>query len=254
MKWFKHKTNMRHDIKLKRVISKYGLEGYGLYNLIIESIVESLETDSPLPILQDNVDDIADFYNANSAKVQEMTQFMVKQGLFDFTNNNEVVCIKVYKHLQSSQTRSEQIRRLISSYNKESPKLSQAVSDNCEEETTQDNTTQEEKRIDYTVTDSIIDYYNEITSQKRKHSKTSREPIHARLCDYSIDDCKHVINVKYAEWKDDPKMSQYITIETFFRPSNFEKYLNQKIVEKKTGSTPTKEEIKNKDYKAGWND
>lgn len=243
---------MRHDIKLKRVISKYGLEGYGLYNLIIESIVESLETDNPLPILQDNVDDIADFYNANSAKVQEMTQFMVNQGLFDFTNNNEIVCIKVYKHLQSSQTRSHQIRQLISSYNRENPQLSQAVLDNCEEETRTEKTTQEQKRIDYKITDSIIDYYNSITGQKRKHSKSSRTPIHARLADYSPDDCKHVINVKYAEWKDDPKMSQYITIETMFRASHFEKYLNQKMPKKKPSSTPSKEEIKNTDYGKGW--
>ena len=142
MKWFKHKANMRHDVKLKRVIAKYGLEGYGLYNLIIESIVESLETESPLPILQDNVEDIAMFYNANSSHVAEMVSYMANQGLFDFTDNKEIVCVKVYKHLQASQTRSEQIRKLIASYDiKQLP--SKTVFDNCEEQTTQDYTTQD---------------------------------------------------------------------------------------------------------------
>jgi hypothetical protein len=46
MKWFKHKANMRHDVKLKRVIAKYGLEGYGLYNLIIESTISEVKRSS----------------------------------------------------------------------------------------------------------------------------------------------------------------------------------------------------------------
>ncbi len=47
MQYFKHQANMRHDIKIKRLINKYGLEGYGLYNLIVESITESLSTAEP---------------------------------------------------------------------------------------------------------------------------------------------------------------------------------------------------------------
>ena len=62
---------MRHDVKIKRVISKYGLEGYGLYNLALESITESLSTASPLPDLQETCEDIAEFYNGNTAKINE---------------------------------------------------------------------------------------------------------------------------------------------------------------------------------------
>jgi len=76
--------------------------------------------------------------------------------------------------------------------------------------------------------DLIIDYFNEITGQKRKHSKTSRTPIHSRLNDgFNITESMHVIKVKYEEWKDNNDMKKYLTIETLFRPSNFEKYLNQ---------------------------
>lgn len=146
MKWFKHKSNMRHDIKLKRVINRYGLEGYGLYNLILESIVESLETESPLPILQDNVDDIATFYNANSTHIAEMVSYMVNQGLFDFTKNNEIICIKVYKYLQSNQTRSKQIRELITSFDSKML-LSETVLDNCEEQNrTEENRTEQNNK------------------------------------------------------------------------------------------------------------
>ncbi len=78
--------------------------------------------------------------------------------------------------------------------------------------------------------DLIIDYYNKVTSQQRRYSKASRLPIRARLNDqFSIDECKKVIESKYSQWRNDEDMAKYITIETFFRPSHFEKYLNQEV-------------------------
>ena len=86
----------------------------------------------------------------------------------------------------------------------------------------------EEKKGKYFLHDSIIDYYNEVTGQKRRYTKTSRTPIAARLNEGFLEiDCRNVIDRKYHEWKTNPDMAKYITIETFFRPSHFEKYLNQ---------------------------
>ncbi len=117
MQYFKHQSNMRHDIKIKRIISKYGLEGYGLYNLIIESITESLSTDSPLPDLQETCEDIAEFYNGNTAKINEIMSYMLNQGLFDLDElTGKVLCNKVYKFLDTSQTRSEKVREMIKAY------------------------------------------------------------------------------------------------------------------------------------------
>lgn len=82
----------------------------------------------------------------------------------------------------------------------------------------------------------VIDYFNKITSQKRRYSKSSKDPISARLSDnYSMDDCKSVIDKKYKEWSNSKDMAKHITIETFFRPSNFEKYLNQDVEESSSG-------------------
>ncbi len=44
---------------------------------------------------------------------------------------------------------------------------------------------------------------------------------------YTKEDCKEVITKMNNKWKDDIKMKEYITIETLFRVSKFEKYLNQ---------------------------
>lgn len=117
MQYFKHMTNMRNDIKIKRLIAKYGLEGYGLYNLILESITESLTTDSPIPDLQETCEDIAEFYNGNTARINEIAAFMVGQGLIELDEiSTRITCIKIYKYLEQSQTRSKQIREMIGSY------------------------------------------------------------------------------------------------------------------------------------------
>ncbi len=84
-----------------------------------------------------------------------------------------------------------------------------------------------EESQDFTLTDNIIDYFNTVTNQKRKYSKASRDPISARLNEgQTEEECKTVISKMFKMWKGDPKMEKHITIETLFRPSNFEKYLS----------------------------
>jgi hypothetical protein len=108
---------MRHDLKIKRVISRYGLEGYGLYCLILESITESLSNESPMPELSETCEDIAEFYNGNTARINEIANFMMNQGLFDLSEvDGHIICHKVYKFLDTSATRSDKLRKMISDY------------------------------------------------------------------------------------------------------------------------------------------
>jgi len=108
---------MRNDVKINRLIRKYGLEGYGLYNLIVESIAESLSSDHPIPELEETAEDIADKYRGDTAKISEMMQFMLKQGLFEVDEiTGRILCRKIYKFIDKSQTRSEEIRSMIESY------------------------------------------------------------------------------------------------------------------------------------------
>ena len=81
------------------------------------------------------------------------------------------------------------------------------------------------------VYDEIIKYLNDKTgSHFKPTSKSTQRLINGRLSEnYSIDDFKHVIDVKTLEWKNDSKMSKYLTPDTLFNASKFEKYLNQKM-------------------------
>lgn len=45
MKWFKHMTNMRNDLFVKKIRKEFGLEGYAIYNLILEIYAEACGKD-----------------------------------------------------------------------------------------------------------------------------------------------------------------------------------------------------------------
>ena len=75
----------------------------------------------------------------------------------------------------------------------------------------------------------IIDYLNEKAGKKFKNSigKTIKL-INARFSEgFTLEDFKHVIDVKVEEWKDSD-MSKYIRPATLFS-GNFESYLNQEL-------------------------
>lgn len=81
--------------------------------------------------------------------------------------------------------------------------------------------------------DEVIDYLNMRTGSNYRHSESSRKNIRARLREkFTVQDCKDVIDKKCVEWMN-TDMQQYLNTETLFRPSHFEKYLNQKAVQKK---------------------
>jgi uncharacterized phage protein (TIGR02220 family) len=75
----------------------------------------------------------------------------------------------------------------------------------------------------------IIDYLNEKAGKKFKHtSKANQAAVTARWKEgHRIDDFKHVIDVKADDWLG-TEWENYLCPETLFRPSKFEKYLNQK--------------------------
>jgi uncharacterized phage protein (TIGR02220 family) len=80
----------------------------------------------------------------------------------------------------------------------------------------------------------IIDYLNEKANRRyRPSTPKTREHIRARWSEgYRLDDFKHVIDVKVADWLGDDKMDRYLCPDTLFG-TKFEKYLNQPM--KKSG-------------------
>lgn len=78
----------------------------------------------------------------------------------------------------------------------------------------------------------IIAYLNEKTG--KRYSATSRVNqghMSARLREgFTVEDFKHVIDVKCFQWKDDPKMAKFLRPETLFG-TKFDRYLNEEKVQ-----------------------
>lgn len=74
----------------------------------------------------------------------------------------------------------------------------------------------------------VIDYLNEKTNSKYlATSSVAQKDVKARIKEYSVEDCKYVIDVKCKEWLG-TNMEKFLRPSTLFRKSKFEEYVNEK--------------------------
>lgn len=74
----------------------------------------------------------------------------------------------------------------------------------------------------------LIDYLNQKTGRRYRHTASNIRLIVARLSEgYTPDDVAHVIERKCAEWINDPQMSQYLRPSTLFNATKFNDYAGQ---------------------------
>ena len=87
----------------------------------------------------------------------------------------------------------------------------------------------EEKNIYSAAVNQVIDYLNKVLGTKySSKSKSTSEKITARLKEgHTFEDFKTVIDKKFKQWGDDPKMAKFLRPETLFAASHFESYLNE---------------------------
>lgn len=97
-------------------------------------------------------------------------------------------------------------------------------------ETTTETTTEDilSGKPDHIPYQEIMSYFNQQAGTSyRASSKATQRLISARTNEgFTVDDFKKVIDIKVANWKDDPKMSQYLRPATLFG-TKFESYLNE---------------------------
>lgn len=76
--------------------------------------------------------------------------------------------------------------------------------------------------------EEVISYLNEKSGKRyRASTEATRKMIRARLSEgYTLDDFKHVIDVKCSQWLG-TEHEKYLRPETLFRPSHFESYVNE---------------------------
>jgi uncharacterized phage protein (TIGR02220 family) len=166
---------------------------------------------------------IADKLNISESKVQRILKSFENEHQIEQqpSNQNRLITIVNWQEYQSNEQQIEQ------PMNNERTTSEQRV-----------NTNKNDKN-DKNIYKDIVEYLNQKTGSKFKHtSKATQRHINGRLSEgFSLDDFKIVIDKKVIEWKDNPKMSQYLRPETLFG-TKFEGYLYQKEVKGNPQSTP----------------
>ena len=87
---------------------------------------------------------------------------------------------------------------------------------------------------DHSKAKEIIAYLNDKADKHFRNTQSNYKTIEARLKDYSIDDLKRVIDNKCSSWLN-TNMDKYLRIETLFRASKIDGYLNEKVDTRNTG-------------------
>jgi hypothetical protein len=75
---------MADDARIKLLIDRYGIEGYGIYCLLLEDVTKNMSTVKPTPFSELSASDMAEFYKCDSNKVLEIMLYMERIGLLNF--------------------------------------------------------------------------------------------------------------------------------------------------------------------------
>ena len=78
--------------------------------------------------------------------------------------------------------------------------------------------------------EEVIVFMNKLYKKNYKHdSEYTTKGLRVRLTEHSVEDILKVVANRYAEWKDDAVMMKHLNPTTIFRPSKFNKYLEEAL-------------------------
>lgn len=147
MQWFKHDSASHMDAKLKRVIIKYGMSGYGLYWYCIELIVRRIDANNTTFELDHDAEIIAHDTGINYKLVEEMMAYMVELELFE-RSTGIISCLRLAENLSQSMTSNPTMRALISKI-KSCPHHDPIMTPSCPDKIRLDKIRSENNNIDH---------------------------------------------------------------------------------------------------------
>ena len=124
MQWFKHDTDAITDAKIKKLIMRFGADGYAIYFHCIELIAGSVSEHNITFELEHDAEIIADNLKIQGTsdtsavdRVNQIMRYIVSLGLFE-ENNGHIFCFKILKRLDTSMTSNPKMREIITSAKK----------------------------------------------------------------------------------------------------------------------------------------
>jgi len=119
VKWFKHDTDASTDARVKKLILRYGTNGYAIYFHCLELIAGDISETNITFELEHDAEIIADNLKVQGTAsqsaidlVNEIMRYIVDLGLFE-EQNSQIFCFKMLKRLDSSMTSNPLFRKMI---------------------------------------------------------------------------------------------------------------------------------------------
>ena len=119
MQWFKHNTNAMQEAKLKKVVLRYGAEGYAVYFHCLELIAGAVSDSNITFELEHDSEIIADNLKIKGTTdkspidvVEEIMRYIVELGLFE-ESGNKIICYSLLRALDTSMTSNKRFRAFI---------------------------------------------------------------------------------------------------------------------------------------------
>ena len=170
--------------------------------------------------------------NISVATIEKRLNELIEIGLLKVYENNGEKYIEVVDFEKHQTFRKDYVRK--HEYPKPNTKSYKVVRSRTESPTN----INKDKLIE--IKEKIIDHFNKTTSQKRSYTcDETNKLINGRLDEgKTLNDFKHVIDTKTAQWLNDSKMRKFLRPSTLFRPANFEDYLNENYEDPKKAKIP----------------
>jgi len=124
MRWFMHDTDASADAKIKKLLMRFGSEGYAVYFHCIELIAGTIspanitfELEHDAEIIADNLKIKGDAGISGIDKVNSIMKYIIELGLFE-DRDGKIFCMKLAKRLNQSMTSNPVMRKMIADISK----------------------------------------------------------------------------------------------------------------------------------------
>lgn len=118
MKWFKHQTNSGYSAKLRKLLIRYGVKGYGLYYYCIELIAGNFTSENITFELEHDSQILAYDLKMDSAEIEEIIKYCIKLELFDLNPTTQrIIYIGLLEEMDNTMSQHPCIKSLKTSEN-----------------------------------------------------------------------------------------------------------------------------------------
>lgn len=245
--WIKLKTSMFDDEKIRLIESMPEADTILIIWVRLLVLAGKTNDDGLIYIQPDmpyTMEMLATLFTKKINVVRLAIETLRKFNLIEMQENGTLVITNWEKHQnvdgmdKVKKLRAERNRRYRERKKLEQKEdVSQDASVTSRDATDTDSDTDTEEHTSLSSKDDLkgsidfkkfIQWFNQKTGKRFKDVESNRKIIRTRIKEgYTKQDLALVTEFKVKQWKDDPKMNQYLRITTIFAPGHFANYLNE---------------------------